>query len=292
MDPVLFTINIGNFSLTVNWYGVILMTATLIAAWLTARELERTGKDPDLLWDVLPILVITGVIGARLWYVTNDILGGNVRYLENPATILYTWEGGLHIFGAFLFGGIAFIIYARKKQLNVWTLLDAVAPYLLIGQALARPANFINQELYGPPTNLPWGISIGANHRIPPWNDLVQFPLETTRFHPTFAYEMLWNFLAGGLIIWISRKYEEKLRPGTLFFCWMILAGVGRVIIETFRPDQPVIPGTGLSYSRLVSLLLALIGGILILARFEKINLPFWKTSPAEETLESEEAQA
>jgi phosphatidylglycerol:prolipoprotein diacylglycerol transferase len=155
-------------------------------------------------------------------------------------------------------------------------LLDSVAPYLLIGQALARPANFINQELYGPPTTLPWGIPIAANNRIPPYNDLIQYP-DTTRFHPTFAYEMIWNFAAAGLLIWLSRKFEAKMRPGVVFFGWLILAGIGRAIIETFRPDQPHFAGIALSYSRLIAILMALAGTILILGRYYIIPLPFWK---------------
>jgi phosphatidylglycerol:prolipoprotein diacylglycerol transferase len=143
---------------------------------------------------------------------------------------------------------------------NLVMLLDSVAPALLIGQALARPANFINQELYGPPTTLPWGIPISAERRLPPWNDLGQFPLETTRFHPTFAYEMAWNFLAAGLMLWLERRYAGKFQPGTMFALWLVLAGLGRFLIEAFRPDQPRLPGLDLSYSRLISALMALAG--------------------------------
>jgi len=281
INPIIFTIQIGSFHLSIHWYGVIVLAAFLIAAWLASRELKRKGGDPNWIWDALPWLLVAGIIGARLWYVANNILGGGTRYLQNPLDILNIPEGGLHIFGGFLFGGIALLIYARRNPVDLWKLLDSVAPYLLIGQGLARPANFINQELYGPPTTLPWGIPIDANHRIPPWNDLTQFPVATTRFHPTFAYEMIWNFAAAGLLIWLSRRFEKHLRPGAVFFGWMILAGIGRVIIETFRPDQPVLPGTGLSYTRLVSLLLALCGLILLLGRYQAIRLPFWAKNEA-----------
>ena len=167
---------------------------------------------------------------------------------------------------------MAFVIYAIRGKIDPWLMLDLAAAYLLVGQAIARPVNFINQELYGPPTLLPWGIPIDAQHRMAPWNDLTAFPLETTRFHPTFAYEMIWNLAAAGLLVWVSRRFEDKLKPGMLFFGWLVLAGIGRAIIETFRPDQPVIPGTGLSYSRLVSLLMALTGVLLILWRYSVIR--------------------
>ncbi len=275
INPIIFTIRIGSFSLAIHWYGVIVMSAILIATWLATRELERKHGDPNWIWDSLPLIVLFGVIGARLWYVVNDILGGDPHYLAQPLDILNIPAGGLHIFGGFLFGGITFLIYARKNKVDVWKVIDSLAPFLLIGQALARPANFINQELYGPPTTLPWGIPISADHRIFPWTDLVQYPVATTRFHPTFAYEMIWNFAAGGLLVWLSHKYEDRLRPGAVFFAWLILAGVGRVIIEAFRPDQPVIPGTGLSYSRLISGLMALAGIILLLGRYDVFHFKF-----------------
>ncbi len=214
ISPILFTIQIGSLKFSVYWYGIIVMCAILIATWLTSRELKRREGNPDWIWDAIPWILISGIIGARLWFVINYTISGGSRYLENPVSILYTTEGGLHIFGGFLFGGIAFILYSRKNHLDLWLILDSLAPYLLIGQALARPANFINQELYGPPTNLPWGIMIDAQHRILMWRDLVMFP-ETTRFHPTFAYEMIWNFLAAGLLIFIRDRLGNKLQPGT-----------------------------------------------------------------------------
>lgn len=276
IDPIIFTIKIGTFQLSIHWYGVIVMLSIMAASWLSAREVSRKGGNPDWVWDGMVYILIAGVIGARLWYVTADMLGGNTRYLEQPWRILNTLEGGLHFYGALLFGGAAYAIYAVRNRLNLWMLLDSAAPYLLIGQALARPANFINQELYGPPTQLPWGIPIDAAHRLAPWNDLVTYPVETTRFHPTFAYEMVWNFAAAGLLIWVSRRFEKKMRPGVTFFGWMILAGVGRAIIESFRPDQPLLPGTELSFSRLVAVLLALAGLVLVLGRYGIIRLPFW----------------
>jgi phosphatidylglycerol:prolipoprotein diacylglycerol transferase len=170
---------------------------------------------------------------------------------------------------------VAAFIYVRHRKLDFRLLLDAVAPALLIGQAVVRPANFINQELYGPPTDLPWGIPIEAAHRIPPWHDLSRFPLETTRFHPAFAYEMIWNFLAAGFLLWVARRFSKKLRPGALFAGWLILAGVGRVWIEWFRPDQPRVPGTSISYSSIVAVVMTIAGVLWLLIRYEVIHLPF-----------------
>lgn len=280
IDPVIFSIEIGNLTLTFRWYGLLIAIGVAVAAWVAERQVTKRGGNPDLVWDGLIWVLPAAIIGARLWYVFNDILGGGRQYLEDPARIFRITEGGLHIFGAFIFGLVAALIYTRRKRIDILLLLDSIAPALLIGQALARPANFINQELYGPPTELPWGIPIHAENRISPWNDLEQFPEATTRFHPTFAYEMIWNILAASLLLWLARRYPKALKPGASFAAWLVLAGIGRVIIESFRPDQPTIPGTALSYSRLVAILMAIGGAFWLLIRYEIIRIPWLSPGP------------
>jgi phosphatidylglycerol:prolipoprotein diacylglycerol transferase len=272
IDPEIFTIEIGNLTFSLYWYGVLVMLGVVVATWMATLGFKRRGQDPDYIWDSLIWILPAGIIGARLWYVLNTTLGGNLRYINDPISILNIREGGLHYFGAIVFGAIAFFIYARKMGLDIWLALDSVAPGLLIGQAVARPANFINQELYGPPTNLPWGIKIQAPHRIPPWTDLIQYPVETTRFHPAFAYEILWNIFAAGLLLIIERRFKDKVKPGVIFGSWLILAGIGRNVIEFFRPDQPTFPGTGFSYSRFVAILMILAGVLLILIIYNVIS--------------------
>ena len=278
IDPVAFTIPGVNIS--VHWYGIIMMVGILLGTWIAAREVRRWGGNPDHVWDGLTWAMPAGVVGARLWYVVNDILGGGKRYLEDPVSILRIPEGGLHFYGAILFGALAAYIYARRSKVDMWLIIDSVVPALLISQAVIRPANFINQELYGPPTDLPWGISISAVNRIPPWHDLSLFPEETTRFHPTFAYEMAWNLLAAGLLLWATRRFSKKMRPGMPFAGWLILAGVGRVIIEIWRPDQPRIPGTSFSYTSLVAVLMAIGGLVLLLVKGGVLRLPFLSQAP------------
>ncbi len=280
IDPVIFTINLGKLELAFRWYGLLIAIGVMVSAWITEKEIVRRGGKPEFVWDALIWVLPAGIIGARIWYVLNDIFGGGRTFLDNPGRIIRITEGGLHIFGAVIFGLGAAYIFARRHKVDILLLLDSVAPAMLIGQAVARPANFINQELYGPPTELPWGIPIDGLHRISPWNNFVLYPEETTRFHPTFAYEMVWNFLAAGLILWLVRRYEEKIKPGTAFAGWLLLAGIGRVIIEAFRPDQPRIPGTDLSWSRLVYALLAVIGFFWLLVRYEVIKLPFLSAGP------------
>jgi phosphatidylglycerol:prolipoprotein diacylglycerol transferase len=295
IDPVIFTIEIGNFTFSLYWYGVLVMLGVAVATWVSSVEFRRLGQDAEYLWDSLLWILPAGIIGARLWYVLNTTLGGDLRYIQDPISILNLRQGGLHFFGAILFGAIAFYFYAKKMGLDIWLALDAVSPGLLIGQAIARPANFINQELYGPPTELPWGIKIDALHRIPPWNNLAIYPLETTRFHPAFAYEILWNVFAAGVLLVIARKFKEKLRPGVIFATWLILAGLGRNVIEFFRPDQPRFPGTNFSYSRLVALLMMVAGILFILIKYEILRIKaipsgrqaYFFAAPLEEVLEA-----
>ena len=267
IDPVIFTI--GNFSL--RWYGVIVMTGVIVGSLLIENELKRRGENSDSIWDALVWILPVGILGARLWFVANATIGGNRYYIENPSHILKIWEGGLHIYGGLLLGAIALIYYLRKNNLDVWLFFDIAGPALLIGQGIGRIANFINQELYGPPTTLPWGINIELIHRLPQFADLPA----TTRFHPTFAYEMLWNFAAAGLLLWLYRRYEDEIKPGTLFAGWLMLAGVGRVWIEFFRPDQPKIGDSFVSYSMVAAALMAISGAILLMARYKAINLAF-----------------
>ncbi len=263
MNPIIFTIPGTHISL--HWYGVIMASGIIIASMVTSRGVRQRGENPELVWDLLVWAIPAGIVGARLWYVANATLGGSRYYLDQPLKILNLPEGGLHFFGAVLFGAIAGLLYVRKNKLDYRIFLDASAPALLIGQALVRPANFINQELYGPPTELPWGISIDAANRLAPWNNLSLFPLETTRFHPAFAYEMLWNFLAAGLLLWIALEFKKKLIPGSIFAGWLIVAGLGREIIEFFRPDQPLIFGTTISYSRIAAGLMVIAGIVILL---------------------------
>lgn len=277
MDPTIFSFNIGSITFALRWYGVLIMFGIIVSTWLTSLEIKRHKEDPEWIWDMLIWLVIGGIIGARLWYVANATLGGSTYYTDNPLQILNIPQGGLHFYGAMLFGAIALVLYCRKHALDIWLFIDSAAPTLLIGQALARPANFINQELYGPPTILPWGIKIDALHRINEFRDLMVYPLESTRFHPTFAYEMVWNLLTAGLLLWVIRKYDNRVKPGAVFAAWLILEGVGRVIIETWRPDQPLIAGTALSYSRLVAAIMALAGTLILFYLYKIIRPKFLK---------------
>jgi phosphatidylglycerol:prolipoprotein diacylglycerol transferase len=274
IDPVIFSFKIGSFEFILRWYGVLVMLGVAIGAWFCEREVTRRGEKGEAIWDALIWILPAGIVGARIWYVTNATLGGNQYYLQNPVKIFYVWEGGLHFYGGLLFGAVALFFYLRYYKLDIWLFLDAAAPMTLLGQAIARPANYINQELYGQPTTLPWGIPIVAAKRIGVYIDLAKYPVETTRFHPTFAYEMIWNFLAVVLILYIARRFANQLKPGAVFFVWLILAGLGRFWIEFFRTDQPHVGGSWISTTQVVTLIMILIGAIMLAFRYGKLKLP------------------
>jgi phosphatidylglycerol:prolipoprotein diacylglycerol transferase len=277
IDPVIFSFKLFVWTITLRWYGVLVMFGAVVGAWIAAKEIRRRGENGDAIWDAMVWVLPLGIIGARLWYVANNMLSGSSYYLDNPAKIFYVWEGGLHIFGGFLFGGIALYLYLTNNKMDVWLFLDSIAPAMLIGQALARPANFINQELYGPPTKLMWGIPIDAQHRLAQFSDLSLYPVASTRFHPTFAYEMILNILMGLLLLWIARQYADKMKPGAIIAGWLISAGLIRTFIEFFRPDQPRIGDSFVTTSMLVSFLMAITGVVMLLVRYGKLHLAFAK---------------
>jgi phosphatidylglycerol:prolipoprotein diacylglycerol transferase len=264
VDPVL--VQIGSFAL--RWYGVLIITGVLVGAYVAARYVERRGGDPDNVWDMLLWVLIPALLGARLYYVFiqsprgPDGLG---RYLANPGDILAVWQGGLHIFGGFIFGAAALWYYARRRKLNLLLYADGIALGLPLAQAIGRWANFINQELYGPPTTLPWGLRIDPQHRLAPYNDLAAYP-ESTRFHPLFLYESLWNLLGFGVILYATRRFAGRLKDGDVLLMYLIWYPLGRFFLEFLRTDSWFFPGTRLNPVHLLSAL-AVVGAAYLLYR-------------------------
>ena len=162
------------------------------------------------------------------------------------------WNGGIHIFGAFIFGAIALFLYGRFRQLPMSIYMDGIGLGMPLGQAIGRWANFINQELYGPPTTLPWGLRIDPNHRIAPYHDMALYP-ESVRFQPLFLYESLWNFIGFGLIFWISRRFENRLKPWDLLLMYLIWYPLGRFFLEFVRTDSWFFGGTPFNTVHLLS---------------------------------------
>ncbi len=239
MNPV--AVQIGPF--VVHWYGLLIVTGALLAAFVATRQARLYGENPDHVWDMLAWVLILGIIGARLYHVfskpTGDFAGWDY-YKEHPIDIIAFWNGGfrgLGIYGAVIGGVLAVGLYTWRHRLNFPRWLDIAAPGLLLAQAIGRVGNFINQELYGPPTTLPWGVKIDAAHRFGEYRDLVKYPVETTRFHPTFFYEAGWNLIGFVLLMWASRRFRDRLLPGDVMLLYMIWYPLGRFWVEMFRPD-------------------------------------------------------
>src|SRR5579859_2397977 len=251
VQPVL--IQLG--PLAVRWYGILIMLGILAGAWVGSRYLKQHGENPEQIYDLLIWVMIPAVLGARLYYVfIQSPRGPNGlgMYLENPIRIFEIWQGGLHIYGALALGGLALVLYMRWRKLPTLIYLDAIGLVLPLSQAIGRQANFINQELYGPPTTLPWGLRIDAQHRVPPYTDLARYP-DSTRFQPLFLYESLWNALGFGLIFWISRRWSAWLRDGDIFLIYLIWYPLGRFWLEFFRTDSWFFPGTPINPVHILS---------------------------------------
>ncbi|QGG47063.1 prolipoprotein diacylglyceryl transferase [Heliorestis convoluta] len=213
-DPIAFTIG----PITVHWYGIIISSALLIGTYLAHREMIRQGLDPDFLYNLVLFGTPIALLGARFYYVVF-----NWQYYANdPRQAFYIWHGGLAIYGAliaaFLFGWY----YTRKHNQSFLQIADIAAPSLIIGQAIGRWGNFVNQEAYGYPTDLPWAMMIAGEMR-----------------HPTFLYESIWNFAAFGLLLYLRR--HPSVRRGEVFFAYLALYSTGRFWIEGLRMDSEMI---------------------------------------------------
>ena len=283
-SPILFQLG----PLSLHWYGLIMVVAIIIAAWVASRYVAGHGQASNTIWDMLLWVLIPALIGERLYYVfIQSPRGPNGlgHYLANPIEILEIWRGGMHIYGAFIFGGIALALYALWKKLPLLIYLDAIALALPLGQAIGRWANFINQELYGPPTTLPWGLRIDDAHRIPPYNNLTLYP-ESVRFHPLFLYESIANVLGFVLIFWISRRFKQRLRNGDLFLIYLMFYPFVRFCLEFLRTDSWFFPGTPFNVVHLLSVVAIVTAITLLIVRHRK---PVTVAAQAAEDIEGTE---
>jgi len=248
-----FGIHIG--ALYVRFYGVILMLGVLAGAYLAEREANRRKMNSDFLWDSLFWMVIGGVIGARIWHILTpspSLVAVGVTtsyYLSNPLDAIAVWRGGLGIPGAVI-GGVLALNWAAKRQKESFPdWLDVIAPSLVLGQAIGRWGNFVNQELYGAPTTLPWAITIA------PENRLAEFADQAT-YHPIFLYEMLWNFATVFFLLWLARTYAKRLNPGDIFLTYLVTYPVIRILLDFLRLDASVVAGLNANQSLMAIVLL------------------------------------
>jgi phosphatidylglycerol:prolipoprotein diacylglycerol transferase len=265
IDPVAFTIPIGD-GFPIYWYGIIVTVGIAIGVIWAAREIRKRGQNVDEFYNGLIVVIFSGYFFARLTYVLLEVFAGRGDQFQSFLDVINIRSGGINILGGFIGAAVVGWLYIRWRKLNFWHYADVAGPALLIAQSIGRWGNFINQELYGPPTTLPWGLLIDAQHRLPQFADLTQYPLET-RFHPTFLYESIWLFLGFIVLVVLNNRFRDRWRPGTLFGLFLIWWGAGRAFLEFFRPDQPTIGDSAITYSFLMAIALIIAGVWVVLAR-------------------------
>jgi prolipoprotein diacylglyceryl transferase len=211
-------------------YALCIILGIVAAIWIGERRWVARGGRPGDVQDIAIWAVPFGIVGARLYHVATDW----ERYFgdgENPITALYVWRGGLGIWGGVALGAVGAYLGCRAKGIRFLPMADALAPGLLVAQAIGRWGNWFNQELYGRPTDLPWGLEIDRAH----WPPGETFEAGTT-FHPTFLYECLWNLAAFVLVIWLERRF--RLGYGRVMAVYVMAYTAGRGWIEYLRIDD------------------------------------------------------
>ncbi len=226
-SPSSNSIEIGPFDLRA--YGVALGVGVLVALWITQRRWLATGGDKEMVGKMAFVVIPAGIIGARIYHVATDF----ELYRDNLSDTVKIWQGGLGIWGGVAAGAIAMYWIVKRQGESPVAMIWAAVPAVPVGQAIGRLGNWFNQELYGRPTDLPWGLEIDIDNR-----PVEYLAFET--FHPTFLYEALWNLALAAALIWVAPRLMSWLRPhnGALAGAYMTGYTAGRVWIELLRIDE------------------------------------------------------
>ncbi len=223
------------FTFRITTYAICILIGAVLGGILIARRLKARGADPGLVWDIALWGFVLGLIGARAWHVATHpddyfFEGAEPFNVTRPGHVFAIWEGGNAIFGALVGGAVGVYIVTRYSGLRFWTAADIIAPGLLLAQAVGRLGNWFNHELFGLPTDLPWGLEIESSNPAYP----VGLP-EGTLFHPTFLYEMIWNLVGVAVILFV--EHQRRLQWGKVFALYLIWYGAGRIWFEWIRID-------------------------------------------------------
>ena len=231
-QPIAFSLG----PLEIHWYGIAYAVGLAVTYWVVSSEVRRRGLSQAILANGFIIVAIAALIGGRLYHVIDQW----ALYKDDPLKIVLPPYSGLGVYGGIVTGFLAGIAYARYKKQSIWTWADCAAPGILIMQGIARWGNFANQELYGPPTNLPWGIAIQCANRTPtyacpPGSD----PAATLgqHFQPLFLYESISGILGCIVLLWIAR-HVPRLRPGDIVLLFFVWYGTTRFLLEPFRSNN------------------------------------------------------
>ena len=232
-SPPVSYIDLG--PIRIHFYALCIIAGIVVAVLMTNRRLTRRGAEPWVVIDIAILAVPLAIIGARIFHVLThpNFYFGEGRNTWNPfepGSVWAIWEGGIAIFGALIGGAVGAWLGCRWSGIRFWTFADALAPGLLLAQALGRFGNWFNHELFGQPTDLPWGLEIESdNAAFPPGL------AEGTLFHPTFLYEIVWNALGVVVLLWLGRRL--RLQWGRLFAIYLIWYSAGRIVWENIRID-------------------------------------------------------
>lgn len=250
--------------LYIRFYGIILTGGAILAAFVAERLARLRGKNPDTVWDAFIWVLIGGVVGARIWHILTPpasmVEAGltTAFYLTHPFDAVNLLNGGLGMPGAIIGGALAMYMYTRRHKLVFGEWLDIAAPVVALGQAIGRWGNFINNELYGQPTDLPWKIFIPAWARLPGYENVEYY-------HPLFLYKSLLNLANFGLLLWLTVKHRNKFKPGDMVLLYILNYGVIRFFMEFLRLDTS--PVAGLDINQVISLVAAVVAGLWLLWR-------------------------
>ncbi len=245
--------------LFLHYYGLIIMLGVLAAVRLAIHVGKKHGYSEDTYWDMVPWMLILGILGARLWHVLMPSVSSGLTfrwYLQHPGEILAVWNGGLGIPGGVLGGVFGIWIFCKRRSLPFPDFMDTIAPALPLGQAIGRWGNYVNQELYGRPTNLPWAIKIEPAFRAPEYADF-----ET--YHPLFLYESLFNLVLAFCLYRLDVSNRLKLKSGSLFLIYLTAYPVARFFLEFLRLDTAQVGGININQA--VMAITALTAGIFLI---------------------------
>ncbi len=277
VDPIAFQLG----PLPVYWYGIAYAVGLFVSYTVLVRQAKRFGQDPEIVGNGLIVIAIAALIGGRLYHVIDQW----ALYQDDLLKIVLPPYSGLGVYGGLITGVIAFIGLVRYYRISGWVWADIVAPALFTMQAVGRWGNFFNQELYGPPTDLPWGIAIDCAHRVAAY-PCSTFPEATTAFQPLFLYESVSGLIGAVFLIWLSRRRPYPLRAGDQVLIFFIWYAIVRFALENLRTGNWFVGG--IAAAQIMSILFALGAFLVLVYRHRRPEPDGGDVEDSDDSLDSE----
>ena len=262
-------------SYSIKWYGIIICAAFILCVSLALRACEKHGIRRDDLLDYILVAVPCAIIGARLYYVIFSL----DEYRDDWTDIFKIWQGGLAIYGGIIAAVIAVIVLSKIKKKSFIPILDFAFPYIILGQAIGRWGNFVNQEVYGRSTDLPWGMT----------GNLIAGEFGEELVHPLFLYESLWCLLAFAVMMLLRKRLTSV---GQMTAVYLILYGAERAFVEGLRPETFTLMLGGMRVSQWLSVALCVTGVVILLVIFRRTRRQLADETAVEENSLSRLARA